>query len=174
MSYKKDILELRGEGCTYDQICEVLGCTKSTVSYYCKTYSLSKREKKVITNCLNCDSKLISGNKKYCSSKCQHEFQRKEYIKNWKAGLENGYYNGNTKALSKHIRNYLLDKYNNSCIKCGWNKLHPIDSLPLVEINHIDGNAEHCMEGNLEVLCPNCHSMTPNFRARNPKSARIR
>ncbi len=68
----------------------------------------------------------------------------------------------------------MLDKHNSSCVKCGWCKRHPIDNLPLVEINHIDGNAENCLEENLEVICPNCHSETINFRARNKTSTRQR
>ena len=76
-------------------------------------------------------------------------------------------------AISGHVRRYLLEKYNKSCIQCGWNNVHPIDGLPLVEIDHIDGDASNASEENLRVLCPNCHSMTPTFRARNGTSARI-
>lgn len=123
--------------------------------------------------CLNCGKSKPPANKKYCSINCQHLYQRKEYIKRWHNGEELGY-KGKTKQISSHIRNYLLDKYNYACSKCGWNKRHPVDNLPLVEINHIDGNADNCTEDNLEVICPNCHSMTPNFRARNTNSSRVR
>lgn len=33
--YQEDILKLRAEGKSYKEICEILGCSKSTVSYYC-------------------------------------------------------------------------------------------------------------------------------------------
>jgi len=36
-----------------------------------------------------------------------------------------------------------------------------------LEINHIDGNWENCKESNLEVLCPNCHSLTANYKGGN-------
>ena len=49
-----------------------------------------------------------------------------------------------------------------------------IDGKPLVEVDHINGDASNCKEENLRVLCPNCHSMTPTFRARNKTSARNR
>lgn len=68
----------------------------------------------------------------------------------------------------------MLDKYSNTCVKCGWGNLHPVDNKPLVEVNHIDGDAANCEESNLEVICPNCHSMTLNFRARNKVSSRDR
>lgn len=35
MTYKEQILQLRSEGKTYDEICEITGAAKSTVSYYC-------------------------------------------------------------------------------------------------------------------------------------------
>jgi hypothetical protein len=34
-------------------------------------------------------------------------------------------------------------------------------------LNHIDGNWENCKESNLEVLCPNCHSLTANYKGGN-------
>lgn len=33
--YKDQILNLRKQGKTYQEICNILGCSKSTVSYYC-------------------------------------------------------------------------------------------------------------------------------------------
>lgn len=83
-------------------------------------------------------------------------------------------YVGEAKALSNYVRKYMLLKHNNTCQECGWNRLHPVDNKPLVEIDHIDGDAANCTEGNLRVLCPNCHSMTPTFRARNKTSSRKR
>ena len=94
-------------------------------------------------------------------------------LKTGKNGYQLGYI-GKTKQLANAIRKYMLLKTNNSCESCGWNKLHPKDNKPLVEIDHIDGNAENCIETNLRVLCPNCHSMTTTFRARNKNSARSR
>lgn len=47
---------------------------------------------------------------KYCSAKCQTEYQHKEYIKH-----------GEETDISTHIRKYLKEKFNNSCQKCGWN-----------------------------------------------------
>ena len=32
---KEQILKLRGEGKTYKEITEILGCGKSTIAYYC-------------------------------------------------------------------------------------------------------------------------------------------
>jgi hypothetical protein len=46
---------------------------------------------------------------------------------------------------------------------------HPI---PL-ELDHIDGDRENnCIE-NLRLLCPNCHALTPTYRAKNMRHAHI-
>lgn len=36
-----------------------------------------------------------------------------------------------------------------------------------LELNHIDGNNSNHKLSNLEILCPNCHSQTDTFKARN-------
>lgn len=56
----------------------------------------------------------------------------------------------------------------NKCEICGiteWNG-NPIS----MELHHIDGNRfNHSLE-NLQMLCPNCHSQTETFRAKNLKN----
>ncbi len=36
-----------------------------------------------------------------------------------------------------------------------------------VEIEHIDGDWTNNLPSNLTLLCPNCHSLTPTYRALN-------
>lgn len=127
----------------------------------------------VISKCKYCSSVLQNKNNIYCNVSCYKANEYSENISKWIQGTKSGH-RGKTKALSTFIRKYMLLKYNNTCQECGWNKLHPVDNKPLVEIDHIDGNASNCAENNLRVLCPNCHSMTPTFRARNKNSTRIR
>jgi hypothetical protein len=38
-----------------------------------------------------------------------------------------------------------------------------------IELHHIDGNNKNNELSNLKILCPNCHSITHNFRGRNKK-----
>jgi len=40
--------------------------------------------------------------------------------------------------------------------------------IPL-ELEHIDGNNSNHLLKNLELLCPNCHSLTSTYRGRNKK-----
>ena len=147
-------------------------------SHSCSAIFNNKLREKILKTfiCKNCTKELKkkkNGGGVYCSHKCHREYEYEQRIEQWKHGLLLGF-TGKTKSINDWLRKYLLDKYNNSCQKCGWNELHPVDGKPLVEINHIDGNAENNKEENLEVLCPNCHSMTYNFRARNKISARNR
>ena len=37
----------------------------------------------------------------------------------------------------------------------------------ILELDHIDGNSENNGEQNLRCLCPNCHSQTPTYKAKN-------
>ena len=39
-------------------------------------------------------------------------------------------------------------------------------------MEHIDGNSENNNIENLELLCPNCHSLTPTFGALNKGKGR--
>lgn len=125
--------------------------------------------------CLSCENEFNARRAvyKYCNNKCQQDFQYRQFIKEWLTGLKSGC-SGKTKQISKYIRRYLHETRGTACEECGWDKRHPVDNAVLTEIEHIDGNAENNLLSNLKVLCPNCHSMTPTFRARNKNSTRER
>lgn len=53
------------------------------------------------------------------------------------------------------------------CEKCG---IYEWMGNPIsLEIHHIDGNKLNNNLNNLQILCPNCHSQTNNWRSRNKK-----
>jgi len=97
---------------------------------------------------------------------------RAQYIECWKAGLESGM-RGST-AISRHIRSYLFDKYKSKCCKCGWSEVHKITGKVPLEVNHVDGNHKNNKESNLELICPNCHSLTDSYRSLNYGNGRGR
>ena len=68
---------------------------------------------------------------------------------------------------SSVLINRLKTKREWKCECCGLNEWMG-ESLPL-EIHHIDGNRLNNSLDNLQILCPNCHSQTPNWRSRNQK-----
>ena len=120
--------------------------------------------------CLNCGKEIPSG-RKYCSNKCQGEFEYKDYINKWKNNEVSG-----TKCstdVSNHVRRYLFETHNNSCQKCGWHEVNPYTGLVPLQIHHIDGDCTNNREENLQLLCPNCHSLTENFGSRNKNCTRI-
>ena len=123
--------------------------------------------------CVHCGKTLVGVQTKFCSNKCQKGLDNTLLIQAWLAGDDPGY-SGKAAQLKPFIRRYLLNIGGHACSVCGWDKRHPVDGLPLVEVDHIDGDARNCIPSNLRLLCPNCHSMTPNFRARNKKATRIR
>lgn len=128
-------------------------------------YSNTRRKKKRYCEC--CGSELEKASqRKYCSIACTSLDHYNKYIKRWKEGKEKGYY-GKNFTVSNTIRTYLFMRSAYKCEKCGWSMKNPTtEKIPLT-INHIDGNVENCKEENLELICPNCHSLTPNYGALN-------
>jgi hypothetical protein len=124
--------------------------------------------------CCGCKRDLTKRQQvKYCSNKCQLNAQYTKYIEAWKKGRQDGNRGIKAKNISKHLKKYLLEKYNNCCSICKWNKKHPKTGKIPLEIDHIDGNAENNSERNLRLLCPNCHSLTDNFKNLNRGNGRI-
>lgn len=123
--------------------------------------------------CLNCGKELIGDKKrnKYCCQQCQLDYQYKQYIENWKNGQESGL--KGKYEVSNYIRKYLFEKNNNSCQKCGWSGVNPITGNVPLQIHHIDGDCTNNSENNLELLCPNCHSLTETFGSLNKTSSRV-
>jgi hypothetical protein len=65
-------------------------------------------------------------------------------------------------------------KIGERCSRCGWKERHPKTNRVPVEVEHIDGNWENNLPGNLTLLCPNCHSLTETFRGLNRGRGRAR
>lgn len=120
--------------------------------------------------CLNCGKEITRG-RNYCNNTCYAEYQRKEYIKRWKKGEETGIIG--TDNIATEVKIYIREKYNNSCQLCGWNQVNKFTKIVPLQIHHIDGNCMNNSEENLQLLCPNCHSLTENFGARNQNCTRI-
>ena len=122
------------------------------------------------TYCLNCSQVLNKNQYKYCSIKCQSLHKRKLYIEEVNNGFKDGLKKtGNTTKISDSIRNYLFEKYNYKCQLCGWGVANPTTGKVPLEIHHKDGDRTNNKEENLQLLCPNCHSLTPNYKYLNSK-----
>ena len=115
--------------------------------------------------CKNCGKPLSNKRSVFCSNKCQNDFNFKEYIKKWKNGETDGL--KGEYSVSNHIRRYLYEKNNGKCENCGWGEVNPYTERVPLEIHHIDGNYKNNTEENLQLLCPNCHSLTETYKSHN-------
>ena len=119
--------------------------------------------------CLNCELPILN-KRKYCSNKCQKEYQYKKYIEDWKNGLESGM--RGDYQISMHLKSYIFKKFSNKCARCGWSEINPYTKNIPLEIEHIDGNYKNNSEDNLTLLCPNCHSLTSTYKGANVEHGR--
>ena len=176
-----------GDSLSYEEIGRLYGCSGTNIKKVLTRRNIllptrSKNAGKTPANkgtakkyyCLNCGKELNNTKNtkhKYCSNTCQQEYNYKEWVKQYKAD--------NTIAklskwgqLPSQLRRYIFEKFENKCCLCGWSEINPyINTLPL-EIDHIDGNSENNSEENLRLICPNCHSLTSNYRGANRGNGR--
>lgn len=146
-------------------------CSHSCAANYNNKLKFSTIVTQNNKNCLYC-GKPLKKTKTFCSHVCQIKHQNEEYIKKWQNGLITGMVGKD--GLSKRIRDYLLAKNNFKCQKCGWCQVNIFTNKIPLQIHHIDGDCTNNNENNLEVLCPNCHSLTANYgNTKQHKSNRI-
>lgn len=111
-----------------------------------------------------CGKALRKTAKKYCNNRCKNDETRIDKIEKWYSGE----YDGSTRAgLSITIKKHLLELCNYKCPQCGWGERNVVTNNVPLEVNHIDGDYRNNSPENIELLCPNCHSLTENFRALN-------
>lgn len=167
---------------SYEKIGRMYGCTGSNIKRVMKRRGIellirSKNANKEPANkgkkkkyfCICCGKEIKSktyDKRKYCSNKCQQNYEYQEWIKKYKKD------NSIAKSslwgqIPVQLRKYIFEKFNNKCCKCGWCETNPYTKRIPLEVDHIDGNSENNSEGNLQLLCPNCHSLTSTYRGAN-------
>ena len=182
---KQNLEKLIGEGVSYEFIGRKYGVSGNAVKKAAKKLGIVLEQKRSINPnehfnkgnktkhhyCLECGKELKEGHHKFCNSKCQHDYYYENYIIRWKNGEENGE-KGNY-DVSNFIRRYLFEKNDNRCEKCGWGEVNKTTGNIPLQIHHIDGDCTNNKEENLQLLCPNCHSLTENYGSRNKNCKRI-
>jgi hypothetical protein len=103
----------------------------------------------------------------FCSKKHYDTHTYTEYIEEWLSGKKSG---GSRGRISKHVRRWLYEHRGRKCEQCGWAEVNEVSGKVPVEINHIDGDSANHSPENLEVLCPNCHALTPTYGSLNRRN----
>jgi len=120
-------------------------------------------------HCLICRRSLHRGVYAFhfCSKSHYDRHTYKEYIKDWLSGKKPG---GGPGRVSKHVRRWLYEQRGRRCEHCDWQVINPASGKVPVEINHISGDKTDHSPENLELLCPNGHSLTDTYGALNRKN----
>ena len=121
---------------------------------------LGENRNKKYSNCLNC-GKDLKPKRKYCNVKCQSEKRYKDNISDWFKKPDE------YTAPRYFMKVWLIKKYNNKCSRCGWSEKHPVTGNTPLEMHHKDGNWKNNHPNNIDLVCPNCHSLTETYRIGN-------
>lgn len=119
-----------------------------------------KKTKRPVHTCHGCGE--LTHNNKFCTQGCEQKTNRQSKVEQWLDGS-----NVSDGVLKWTVRKYLFATQNSKCIKCGWSERNQQTNNVPLELNHIDGDHTNNTVINIELICPNCHSLTSNFRALN-------
>lgn len=147
---KDNLQKLLNESNTYGEVLEKIGLSViannfKTLKKYIKLFDLS--------------TELIDERRKQSMS-CP-KYDKDTFINS----LENGTCTLKPCRILQKLIEYGMKSY--KCETCGisaWNNKHIV-----LELHHKNGVHSDNSIDNLEILCPNCHSQTDNFRTKNIK-----
>lgn len=115
--------------------------------------------------CRGCDAE--TENPVFCNNQCQQAKRQRDLIDRW---LSTGI--AISASHQKHyVRNYIAEQQKHRCAVCAvettWNGL-PL----LLVLDHVSGDSTDNRRENLRLVCPNCDSQLPTFKARNMGNGR--
>lgn len=119
-----------------------------------------------VVGCLLCGARIARRRHFYCSLACHRDAEGVRHIQRWLATGLPGH-----QTLKLAIRDFILMEQNGGCAICGmppeWR------GAPLVFVlDHIDGDGTNHARSNVRMVCPNCDSQLPTFKARNRGNGR--
>lgn len=122
-----------------------------------------------VRTCAGCGGELVKRHqKRFCSLACQRAAERRANLARW---LDTGIAPFTGQGDGHYIRRYLLEQQARRCAVCSCESFWNDAPLKLV-LDHIDGNASNNARENLRLVCPNCDSQLPTFKARNRGNGR--
>lgn len=133
-------------------------------------YNYGKHTKK----CIHCSNEF-SGcytavkKRKYCSFKCSSEHRKQQTWLPKEQLIDNGItkLSENIESNNSIFKQYLIKKFGAKCMKCNWNNVNIYTGRVPIELEHKDGDCTNNNLSNLELLCPNCHSLTATYKGAN-------
>jgi hypothetical protein len=117
-------------------------------------------------DCRQCGTRLTNRVSSYCSLACYQDGMAEQRIRRWLAtGLPG------RQSLHGAIREWIMIEQNGGCAICGREPVWNGATLVFV-LDHIDGDGTNHVRSNVRMICPNCDSQLPTFKARNRGNGR--
>lgn len=164
------------EGKTYSEIVAAVGCSKATINYHAKHLGLAKTLRQY--DWAKVQAYHDAGNNRiacrrhfgFCADAWDKAVERGDLVsRDWRLPLDTLTAVGRQTQRS-HLKERLLKAglLQNACYECGLSEWR---GRPLsLALHHVNGVGNDNRLENLQLLCPNCHSQTPNFAGRNKRA----
>ena len=143
---KEHFVEVSNNAITCAEACRILGLRYTTYKHYAEEFGCFKP---------NQGLKGSDVSKKERVPTLDYEALLSGKVKYFTAG--------------RNIKKYLIRNglKKDECERCGWSGKIPGNEFSQCELHHKDGDNSNQELSNLEIICPNCHSLTENYRGAN-------
>jgi len=148
-------------------------CTQKCAAIFNNKNKLKKIKQNYISRkCKRCGNDILNKRKSavYCSLNCSRIYKKEQLILKKDLLIENNQPTATKlESNSFNCKSYLIRKFGKKCMRCGWAEVNPTSGRVPIELEHKDGNCTNNNLENLELLCPNCHSLSPYYKGANKR-----
>lgn len=144
---------------------------------HCSRECSDLARRKPIAPCVRCGSTARRDRNRrgpYCSFTCfdADRYEKTGSFARWVAGWLSGEISGTRQdgRPDHRIRQALVSLRGARCEECGWDKRNPVSDRVPLHADHVHGDKSRNRPEDLRLLCPNCHSLTPNYQHLNNPS----